>query len=127
MNPVQTSRKACGEYDELTRETLRLHAVLQRLKQEVYKPDSAIKRPDDTSREQLERLASDCGHVLEQLNKMVAAYAVLGEEKRSARKIWQKVRFSNGQMSDLGDLRSKVILYASEMLFYVNLVSMDTV
>ena len=124
---VQNSRKACGEYDELTRETLRLHAVLQRLKQEMNKSDSPINRPDDTSREQLVHIARDCGHVLEQLDRMVAAYSALTEEKRSARKIWQKVRFSNGQMADLGDLRSKVVLYTSEMLFYVNLVSMGTV
>ena len=126
-NTVQNSRKACGEYDELTRETLRLHAILKRLEQEVDKSDSPINRPGDTSKEQLELIASDCEHVLKQLDKMVAAYAALSEEKRSARKIWQKVRFSNGQMADLGDLRSKVILYTSEMLFYVNLVSMDTV
>ena len=86
-NTIQTSQKACVEYDELTLETLRPHAVLQRLKQEVNKSDSATDRPDDTSREQLERLASDCGHVLEQLDKMMAAYAVLSEEKRGARKV----------------------------------------
>lgn len=93
----------------------------------MEKSDSPINRPGDTSKEQLELIASDCEHVLKQLDRMVAAYAALSEEKRSARKIWQKVRFSNGQMADLGDLRSKVILYTSEMLFYVNLVSMDIV
>lgn len=126
-NTVQNSRKACGEYDELTREALRLHAVLQRLEQEVAKPESPINRPGETSKEQLQRVAIDCEVVLKQLDKIVAAYASLSEEKRSARKIWKKVRFGNGQMADLGDLRSKLMLYTSEMLLYLNLVSMSTV
>ncbi|CAF9935778.1 hypothetical protein IMSHALPRED_010346 [Imshaugia aleurites] len=126
-NTVQNARKACGEYDGLTRETMRLHAMLQRLKQEVAKSDSPVNRPGDTSKEQLECIASDCEVVLKLLDKMVAGYVALSEEKRSTRKIWQKIRFSNGQMADLGDLRSKVILYTSEMLFYVNLISMGTV
>ena len=126
-NTIQNARKACGEHDELTRETLRLHAILQRLEQEVAKSDSLINRPGDTSKKQLEHIASDCGNVLEQLDKIVAAYAALSEEKRSGRKIWQKVRFGNGQMADLSDLRSKITRYTSEMLFYMNLVTMGTV
>ncbi|CAD6588789.1 MAG: hypothetical protein ASARMPRED_003727 [Alectoria sarmentosa] len=123
----QNSRKACGEYDELTREALRLHAVLQRLEQEVAKPESPINRPGETSKEQLERIATDCELVLKQLDNIVTAYASLSDEKRSARKIWQRVRFGNGQMADLGDLRSKLVMYTSEMLLYLNLVSMSTV
>ena len=123
----QNARKASGEYDGVTRETLRLHAVLQRLQQEVVKEDSPIHQPGDTSKEQLEHIASDCGHVLKQLDKMVATYPALTEEKRSSRKIWQTMRFSNEQMANLDGLRSKVVLYTSEMLFYLNLVSMRTV
>ncbi|CAD6574136.1 MAG: hypothetical protein ASARMPREDX12_006397 [Alectoria sarmentosa] len=123
----QNSQKACGEYDELTREALRLHAVLQRLEQEVAKPESPINRPGETSKEQLERIATDCELVLKQLDNIVTAYASLSDEKRSARKIWQRVRFGNGQMADLGDLRSKLVMYTSEMLLYLNLVSMSTV
>ena len=124
---LQNSRKACGEYDELTRETLRLHAVLQRLEQEVAKPGSLINRPGESSKEQLERIATDCEVVLKQVDKIVSAYATLSDDKRSVRKIWQRVRFGNGQMADLGDLRSKLTLYTTEMVFYLNLVSMSTV
>ena len=126
-NTVQNSRKACGEYDGLTREALRLHAVLQRLEQEVAKPDSPTNRAGETSKEQLERIATDCEVVLKKVDKIVMAYAALSEEKRSVRKIWQRVRFGNGQMADLGDLRSKLTLYTSEMLLYLNFVSMSTV
>ena len=126
-NTVQNSRKACGEYRELTHETLRLHAVLQRLKQEIDKPDSPLNRPGDSCKEQLERIVIGCGRILKDLDKRVVAYAALAEEKGSSRKTWQKVLFGNGKTADLGDLRSKLTLYTAEMLFYVNLVSMDTV
>lgn len=125
---VQSARKACGEHDELTRETVRLHAVLQRLAREVAKGgESPINRPGGTAREQLERIAGDCEVVLKQFDRIVTAYASLGEEKGGARKIWQRVRFGNGQRAELGDLRSKLVAYTSEMLLYLNLVSMSTV
>ena len=126
-NTVQNSRKACGEYDDLTRETFRLHAVLQRLAQEVAKQESPINRTGETSKEQLERISIDCKVVLTKLDKIVTAYASLGEEKRSAHKIWQKVRFGNGQLVDLREIRSKLMSYTSEMLLYLNLVSIGTV
>ena len=126
-NTVRNSRKACGEYDDLTRETSRLYAVLQRLEQEVAKQESPINRPGETSKEQLERIAIDCKVVLTKLNKIVTAYASLGEEKRSVHKIWQKVRFGNGQLVDLREIRFKLMSYTSEMILYLNLVSMGTV
>ena len=126
-NTVRNSRKACGEYDDLTRETSRSYAVLQRLEQEVAKQESPINRPGETSKEQLERITIDCEVVLTKLDKIVAAYASLGEEKRSAHKIWQEVRFGNGQLVDVRKIRSKLVSYTSEMILYLNLVSMGTV
>lgn len=111
----QNSWEACGKHDELTRVALRSHAILQRLEQEVAKPESPIYRAGETSKEQLERIASDCEVVLKKLDGIVTAYASLSDDKRSARKIWQRVRFGNGQMADLGDLRSQLVLYTSEM------------
>ena len=70
----------------------------------MAKPDSPINRPGEPSKERLERNAIDCEVVLKQLDEIVTAYAALSEEKRSVRKIWQRVRFGNGQMVDLGDL-----------------------
>ena len=123
---IENTRKACGEYKELARETLRLHTVLQRLEQEVAKPESPINQPGESSKEQLERIASDCEDVLKQLDKTVTKYASLGERKRSVRTAWQKMRFGNSHMADLGHLRSILTLYTSEMLFYLNLISMST-
>ena len=124
---MQNASKACGEHDELTREARRLHAVLYRLGQEMMKPESPLNRSEDTSRTQLRRIAGDLRLVVIQVDTIVEKYASLSEDKRSGRKIWQKVRFGNGTMAELPDLRVKVVSYTSEIMFYINLVSMGTI
>ena len=126
-NTIQKSRKACGEHNELTGEVSALHTVLLRLEQEVKKAESPINTPGDTCREELQLIVSKCGNVLHVLDKILAKYNALSEKERSGRKLWQRVRFGNGEMADLGDLRNKVILYTSAISFYLNMVSMGTV
>ena len=89
LDASSLTKRSCGEYDKFTRGTLRLHAALQRMEQEIDKSDSFIIRPDDSSREQLERIASDYGHVLEQVDNG-CVYSTLTEEKRSARKVLKR-------------------------------------
>ena len=126
-NTVQNSRKACGEHDELTREVSALHVVLLRLQQEVEKPESPINKSGDTCREELQVIAKDCGKVLRLLDKILDKYNALSERERSGRKLWQKVKFGNGETGDIGKLRSKIVLYTSTMTFYLNMVSMGAV
>lgn len=124
---VQNSRKACGEHDELTRETSRLHTVLRRLQQEASKPECPINRHGDTYREELATLISGCGRVLNVMDKVLEKYNALGDEEKSIRKLWQKVRFGNGQMVDIGDLRSKISYYTSALSLFLNMVSMGSI
>ena len=58
--------------------------MLQQLEQEVAKPDSQINRGGGTSKDQLERIATDCEVVLKQVDKMVMAYAAPNEEKEAS-------------------------------------------
>lgn len=124
---LQNSRKACGEHDELTREISAVHAVLQRLGHEVEKEEGLVNRSGETCREELQRIVTDCGDVLETLDKIMKKYAALGEEGRSTRKLWKSVRFGSGRMVDLGDLRSKVTFYTSAMTLYLNMISMGSI
>lgn len=123
---LQNSRKACGEHDELTCELSTLHTVLRRLGREVEKAESPINSPGETSREELQGIVGDCGSVLDILDKILEKYAALSEEERSTRKLWTAFKFGNGNMADLGDLRSKVIFYTSAITLYLNLVSMGS-
>ncbi|CAD6578141.1 MAG: hypothetical protein ASARMPRED_008550 [Alectoria sarmentosa] len=123
---VQNARKACGEHDELTREVLGLHVVLRRLEQEVEKPGNPINNgnPDDTYKEELMVIVDGCKKVLNVLDQVLTKYNALSEQERSGRKLWQKIRFGNGKMVDLADMRGKLIFYTSSMSLFLNIVSM---
>lgn len=123
---VQNSRKACGEHDELTREVLSLHVVLQRLEHEVAKPESLINRPGGTFGEELEVIFGGCRRVLRILDQILEKYSALSETERSGRKLWQKIKFGNGTMMDLADLRSKMTFHASALSLLLNMVSLGT-
>lgn len=128
-NTIQNARKACGEHDGLTREVSVLHVVLRRLEQELKKPESPLNTsaPGDTCREEFQTIMEDCGRVLRVLDKILGKYNALSEKEQSGRKLWQRIKFGNGEMADLGDLRSKIILYTSSITFYLNMLSMGTV
>ncbi|KAK4695981.1 hypothetical protein P7C71_g1863, partial [Lecanoromycetidae sp. Uapishka_2] len=104
---IQGCRKARGEYDELSYELLSLHAVLQRLDQEVKKPESAMNRADESSKEEIRHILEGCGKVLKSLESIFEKYNASSEVERSGRKMWQKIRFGNGELVDIADLRSK--------------------
>ena len=122
-----TVRRACGEYNELTRETLSLHAVLRRLDQECQKSESPINREGDTCREELEPIVGGCRKVLRVLNIILEKYNALSDDKRSVRKLWKTVRFGNGELTNLSDLRSKVTYYTSMLSLLLNMASVGSV
>lgn len=124
---VQNSRKACGEHDELTREVLSLHIVLQRLEHEYSKPDSPLNRSNDTYNEELREIARGCERVLRVLDTILKKYNRLSEEDRSWRKLLQKITFGNGQVADIQALRSKIVTYTSAMSLLLDVVSLGSV
>ena len=123
---VQKSRKACGEYDELTREVSSLHVVLQRLHEESKKPESPLNKPDDTLKEELGTIVFGCRKTLRVLDKILAKYNALSSDKRSSRKLWQQIRFGNGQIATLLDQRSMLTYYTSALSLFLNTVSTGT-
>lgn len=120
---VQNTRKACGEHAELTREVSTLHLVFKRLSQELAYPDSLVNRRGETWRQDLERVVGDCGEVLDTLDKILAKYMALSAEEGGIPKLWEEVRFGNGKVAELSDLRSKITFHTSAITFYLNLAS----
>jgi hypothetical protein len=119
---VQSSRKACGAHDELTREVTSPHLVLHRLQLEVSKPESLINRNDDNRREELAVLSGGCNRVLRVLSQILEKYNALSDEERSFTKLWQKIRFGNGEMQDLMEIRQKISTYTSAITLFLNLL-----
>ena len=123
---VQNSRKACGEHDELTCETTSLHVNLQRLERESAKAESPINRPNDTCIEDLAPIVNGCGKTLDVLDRILEKYNALSDGERSKRKLWKAVRFGNGELANVKDLRLKLIYYTTNLSLFLNMVSMGS-
>ncbi|KAL8953021.1 MAG: hypothetical protein Q9222_001101 [Ikaeria aurantiellina] len=124
---VQNTRKACGEHDDLTRELSSLHIVLRRLEQEIARPESPLNTQGDTSKEDVERILSGCQKPLSLLDRLVANYSLLSQEERSVKKLWRQVRFGNGEIADLRDIRDKLSGHTNTLTLYLNLVSTGSI
>jgi hypothetical protein len=121
-----SSRQACGDHDELTEEVTGLLSVLLRLRQELNKSDSIVTRPDDGRFEELHILVKGCRRVLKIIDQVVSKYNSLPDEKRKTTKIWQKVRFGNGELKDLGHIRQELSIYTSALTLFLTLLSMGS-
>lgn len=124
---VRDSRKACGAHDELTHEVSSLHTVLQRLKKETEKPESPLNRPSDSCQDELQSILAGCKKLLKTLETILVKYDSLSQGERSGRKLWQRIRFGNGEMQDLTDLRAKLVYYTSALSLFLNMISIGSV
>jgi hypothetical protein len=118
----RNARKACGARDSFPREVGSLHIVLQRLEVEVSKPDSLLNRSEDNRITELAILARDCRRVLRVLSQILEKYNALSEEKRSVTKLWKQVRFGNGEIQDLGKIRTGLATYTQVITLFLNLL-----
>ena len=126
-NVVQNSRKACGEHDELTREVSAFHAVLQRLEKEVEKPESLLNQPDSAGHgEELTNTVHSSKKILKLLDEILNRYSLLSDSERSAKKLWKKIRFGNGEMADVAEYREKLVFYTTSMALHLNLATVGT-
>jgi len=57
---------------------------------------------------------------------MVRKYNALSDEKRSVQKLWQKVKFGNGEMQDLDKIRSELATYTQAITLSLNLVGLGS-
>ncbi|KAL8846939.1 MAG: hypothetical protein Q9221_008007, partial [Calogaya cf. arnoldii] len=122
----QGARAACGQYDELTRETTSLHVVLNRLVEEAAKPGNPISK-DKSHAKEIGIIANGCNDVLTQLDKVLVKYSALSEQERSVRRLWKKIKFGNGVVADVAVLRSKITYYTSSLTLFLNMVSLGTI
>jgi hypothetical protein len=123
---VQNTRKACGAHDDLAREVSGLHIVLRRVEVEVSKSDSILNETEDNRRRELGRLARHCKRVLKVLEQILKKYNALSDERRSVTKLWQKVKFGNGEMLDFGRIRAELATHTQALNMFLNLLSIGS-
>lgn len=125
-NVVQNARKACGAHDDLAREVSSLHLVLCRVEVEVSKPDSILNKSDDGRSEGLEELAKHCNRVLKVSAQILDKYNALSDEKKSMTKLWQRIRFGNGEMLDLAKIKDELATHTQALTIFLNLLSVGS-
>ncbi|KAF8854259.1 hypothetical protein BDZ45DRAFT_557340, partial [Acephala macrosclerotiorum] len=125
---LQGARQACGEHDDLTREVSSLHKVLERLQRELANPESLLNRANDDRRSELDEHGRGCESVLRVMDAIVTKYNKLTDKngKGTAKRLWQKVKFGNGEMRDLAEIRIKLSTYTAAINMSLNLCSLGS-
>jgi hypothetical protein len=128
LKTIQSTRQACGQYDELTREATSLHIVLKRLQLEAEKPSSLLSLLSDEERQELGTIINGCRELLKVLNAILEKYRTLGagEDRRGATKLWQRVRFGNGEMQDLTQIRGQISSQTATLALFLHLTALGS-
>jgi hypothetical protein len=120
------AKRACGEHDEMTREVESLHNVLDQLQTEIQNPDSLINKAEDTRRTDIENYMAGCQKYLRGIDSILRKYNSLSDAERSEKKLTrfsQKVRFANGEVAYLSDMRVKIVTYNTAIMMSLHLLS----
>jgi len=60
------------------------------------------------------------------MNSVVTKYNAPPKDKKSAKKLWQQIKFANGEMMNLAEVRIKLSAHASAILMSLNLCSLSS-
>jgi len=120
---VQNSRKACGEYNELTQQVTSFSTLLNQIHNEAKKSECLLALP--SRKAELDIILLPCQTVLDTLNQILKKYNALpaGDKPHGGLAVfWQRVRFGNSEMQDLSTLREKMIACMSVISIYQNML-----
>jgi hypothetical protein len=120
------AKRACGEHDDLTKEVLSLHSILNHLRSEVRNPKSLINLAAENRRMELDNHLRGCGRHLRRMNSVLTKFNALPDEERSGKQLWQRIRFGNGAVKDVADIRLKMSTYTTAISMTLNLLSLGS-
>lgn len=123
---VEGASEACGSHDDLTQELSRLHDILGQLHLQQSTPGSAINLARGHRRTELQDYMVSCEAHLRTISLVLAKYNDLSDEERCRRKLWQKIRFGNGEIIDVADVRSKISTYTTAITILFDLMSLGS-
>ena len=123
-NTFQGAKQACGEYDELTREVANLHKVLERVQEEVARSTTSGENAE--RRTELDEAVVGCEHILRVMDQVLRKYNALGEDKKKGKRLWQKIKFGNGEMKDLSEIRLKLSTHTTAIMMNLKLYTLGS-
>jgi hypothetical protein len=121
-NTVQEATCACGPHDEMTREAMALHKVLERLGTQVADPNGAFNTVDDVRKQELTYLLNGSRRILTTIHSIFAKYNRLAENKNHTSKLWQKAKIGNAENKKLEDIRLKLVICTSAISLFLYLI-----
>ncbi len=124
---VQNCRKACGEYDDLTRQVQSLRGVIRKLRDEAANPKSLLNRPGKSSCwEELRPSLEGSREVLRSLNVILVKYASINRKDKMIGRLWTRAKFGNKELGTLNDLRQKARYYTGAISTLLNTVAIGS-
>jgi hypothetical protein len=120
------ARRACGKDDGLTMEMSNLHAVLESARSEMSNPGSRLNLTNSRRRTELERHMESCSAHLRNVDSILNKYNALTYEERSRKPLWTKIRFGNGEVHNLADIRLILLAYAKAIAMSLRSISVGS-
>jgi len=120
------AKRACGEHDELTQEMSSLVTVLDHVQSEISDPDSPINMARGHRRKELENHIEGCLRHVRQMNTILTNFNALSDMERGSGSLWQKVRFGNGAVKDIAQIRLKISTYTTAITISLTLLSLGS-
>jgi Fungal N-terminal domain of STAND proteins len=120
------AKKACGEHDELTQEMSSLVTVLDQVQSEISDPESPINMARGHRRKELENHVEGCLRHVRQMNAILTKFNALSNAERGSGPLWQKVRFGNGAVKDIAQIRIKISTYTTAITISLTLLSLGS-
>lgn len=120
------AKRACGEHDEFTHEMASLVTVLNHVRSEISDPDSALSMARDHRRKELRNQIEGCFRHVRQINAILTKFNELSDVERGSGLLWQKVRFGNGGVKDIAQIRQKISTYTTAITMSLTLLSLGS-
>ncbi|KAH6681685.1 hypothetical protein B0J14DRAFT_468693, partial [Halenospora varia] len=116
---LDKTRRACGEYDELTCEVASMLKVLRRLRKELKDSRSGVHRASFARKMEFEKLSYRCERILTVVDSIVTKYNERSAHRRSG-KLMARITLGDGTTKDLTDITQQVSTLATAMLINLN-------
>lgn len=103
-----------------------LVTVLDHVQSEISDPDSPINMARGHRRRELKNHIEGCLHHVQQMNNILTAFNALSNVNGGTGSLWQKVRFGNGPMKDVAQIRLKISTYTTAITISLTLLSLGS-
>ncbi|CZR58325.1 uncharacterized protein PAC_08217 [Phialocephala subalpina] len=120
------AKRACGEHDELTQELSSLVTILDQVQSEISDPESPINTARGHRRKELKSHTQGCLRHVRQMNFILTTFNKLSSVQRAGASLWQKVRFGNGAVKDIAQIRLKISTYTTAITISLTLLSLGS-